>query len=110
MNMTIESAIHQEDPNRQISRAVARLHAGILALVFGLACGGGLFVMTIWLIVKGGPNVGLHLQLLEHYFIGYSVTWTGAFVGLFEGGLFGAALGYTVGMIYNRIVGLRNPQ
>ncbi len=98
---------NKQDPNRQISRAVARLHAGILALIFGAICGLGLFVMTAWLVVKGGPRAGLHLELLHHYFIGYSVTWPGAFVGLGEGGLFGALFGWIIGIIYNRIVGLR---
>ncbi len=97
----------RQDPNREISRAVARLHAGIMALIFGAVCGLGLFVMTAWLVIKGGPMVGLHLELLHHYFIGYSVTWPGAFVGLFEGGLLGALLGWGIGMIYNRIVGVR---
>lgn len=95
------------DSMQQVSRAVARLKAGILALVFGGLFGVGLFMMTAWLVVKGGEQVGLHLQLLGHYFIGYSVSWPGAFVGLFYGALVGGVLGWTIGMIYNRIVGIR---
>jgi hypothetical protein len=30
--------------------------------------------MTIWLVIKGGPNMGQHLQLLGQYFVGYSVS------------------------------------
>jgi hypothetical protein len=91
----------------QLSHAVARIHAGVLALVFAIICGGGLFIMTVWLIIKGGENVGLHLQLLGQYFIGYSVSWKGSFVGLFYGGAIGWVVGWTIGMIYNRIVGIR---
>ena len=40
-----------------------------------------MFVMTTWLLIKGGPHVGQHLQLLSNYFIGYSVTWWGCCCG-----------------------------
>lgn len=96
-----------EDPTQEITKAVARLQASILALVFGLLGGLTLFVMTAWLLIKGGPNVGQTLQLLGNYFIGYSVTWPGAFVGLFYGALVGSVIGWVIGVIYNRIVGIR---
>ncbi len=96
-----------DDPTRQVTRAVARLQAGILAVVIGALFGIGLFVMTAWLIVKGGSQVGLHLQLLGNYFIGYSVTWTGAIVGLLWGAALGGVVGWIIGMVYNRVVGLR---
>lgn len=95
------------DSTQEVSRAVARLKAGVLALVFGGLFGVGLFTMTAWLVVKGGQQVGLHLQLLRNYFWGYSVSWPGAFVGLLYGALVGGVIGWTIGMIYNRIVGLR---
>ncbi|MBI4718941.1 MAG: hypothetical protein HY763_14135 [Planctomycetes bacterium] len=93
--------------DREVVRRVARIKAGILAVVLGLICGGGLFLMTVWLLVKGGPMVGEHLKLLRHYFIGYSVTWGGAFVGLFWGLLVGGLAGWAVGITYNRIVVMR---
>lgn len=96
-----------EDPTQDITRAVARLQGGVLALVFGVLGGLTLFVMTAWLLIKGGPNVGQTLNLLGHYFIGYSVTWPGAFVGLFYGALVGGIVGWVIGVIYNRIVGIR---
>jgi hypothetical protein len=91
----------------QVSRSVARIKAGVLALIFAFLGGVGLFITTAWLILRGGPNVGLHLQLLSNYFIGYSVTWGGCFVGLFYGALVGGVIGWTIGMIYNRIVKLQ---
>jgi hypothetical protein len=72
-----------------------------------MAGGLGIFVMTVWLLIKGGPQVGLHLQLLSHYFIGYSVTWTGSVVGCFYGALIGGIVGWTIGKIYNGVVGIR---
>jgi hypothetical protein len=63
--------------------------------------------MTAWLLIKGGPQVGAHLQLLGHYFIGYSVTWKGSLVGLFYGALVGGVVGWSIGTIYNGIVAIR---
>lgn len=96
-----------DNPTREVSRAVARIKAGILALLFGALGGAGLFIATVWLLIKGGPRVGEHLRLLRHYFIGYDVTWPGAFVGLIYGALVGGLFGWCIGLIYNRIVGLR---
>jgi hypothetical protein len=96
----------QED-ERAVVRAIARLHAGVLAAVGALVGGVGLFALTAWLLVKGGPNVGAHLQLLNQYFPGYAVTWAGCFIGLFYGGVVGAAVGWCIGAVYNLVVGLR---
>jgi hypothetical protein len=91
----------------EVSRAIARIQAGVLAVVCGLLAGVGLFLMTVWLVIKGGSNVGPHLGLLGQYFIGYSVTWAGSLVGFFYGLLAGGVVGWSIGKIYNLIVGLR---
>jgi hypothetical protein len=94
----------------EVSRAIARIQAGVLAVVCGLLGGVGLFLMTIWLVIKGGPHVGAHLNLLGHYFIGYSVTWTGSVVGFFYGLLVGGLIGWSIGKIYNGVAALRHRQ
>jgi hypothetical protein len=91
----------------ELSRAVARIRTGALALVCAMIGGGGLFLMTAWLLLKGGPHVGQHLQLLSQYFIGYSVTWWGTVVGFFYGAFCGGILGWAIGRIYNKIVAIR---
>jgi hypothetical protein len=90
-----------------IRAAVARLRAGITAVVFGMVCGLGLFVATIWLLIRGGPFVGKTLGLLGNYFPGYSVTWAGAVIGLVYGIAFGAVVGWSTASIYNSITELR---
>lgn len=90
-----------------IGRAVTKLHAGVLATVSGMIGGLVLFMMTVLLVIQDGPQVGQHLQLLSHYFIGYSVTWGGSLVGLLYGALTGAFLGWAVGYIYNLVIGIR---
>jgi len=91
----------------ELSRAVAKIQAGVLAFVCGLIGGLGLFLMTVWLLLEDGPQVGSHLRLLSNYFIGYSVTWGGSVIGLLYGALTGGVLGWTIGYIYNKVVGLR---
>ena len=104
---TTMEAAKFEEMQQDIGRAVARLKAGILSLVFGLIAGIGLFAMTAILLLDGGPNAGLHLNLLGNYFIGYKVTWPGAFIGFGWGFVAGAAVGWLIGITYNRIVGIR---
>ena len=60
-----------------INKTIARLRASVMAVVFGLVGGLGLFLATAWLLIQGGPGVGYHLSLLDNYFPGYTVTWPG---------------------------------
>ena len=98
----------KESLDREVRRAVARLKAGILGLVFGLISGVGLFAMTAILLIENGPNTGYHLSLLGNYFIGYTVTWKGAFIGFLWAFAVGAVVGWLIGIIYNRIVRIRS--
>jgi len=95
------------DEMRAVSQMVVRLHATVLAVVGAVVTGMGLFLITVWLVLKGGPQVGVHLQLLRHYFIGYSVSWSGSLLGLCYGALLGGVLGWSVGKIYNGVLLMR---
>jgi len=97
----------QKGQTDELSQAIARIKTDALAAVCAVIGGIGLFVLTIWLVIKGGPNTGAHLQLLSQFFIGYSVTWWGSFVGLFYGALTGGVIGWSVGRIYNQVVNFR---
>ncbi|HKQ75549.1 MAG TPA: hypothetical protein VJ810_17760 [Blastocatellia bacterium] len=96
-----------ENEHEELSRTVIRIQAGVLAVVCALIGGIGLFGMTVWLLIKGGESVGMHLQLLGNYFIGYTVTWTGSLIGFLYGALFGGLVGWTIGKIYNVVAGFR---
>ena len=91
-----------------VARAIARLRAGIVAIVTGMIGGVALLAATLWLVIKGGPNVGQHLGLLRSYYPGYAVTWTGAFVGFVYGALTGAILGWCVAWLYNVLASWRS--
>lgn len=90
-----------------LRRATARLRAGIMAIVCGMTAGTGMAAATLWLVVRDGPRVGLHLGLLGNYFPGYSVTWMGVALGFLYGTLTGAILGWSVAWVYNQVADRR---
>lgn len=51
----MEPRVSQKD---EVSHTLARIKADALALVCGLIGGVGLFTMTVWLVIKGGPSAG----------------------------------------------------
>lgn len=93
-------ATRTDDPIRQ---TLLQLNARAWGISAGILLGGGLFIATAVLLIKGGPNVGQHLQLLSAFFPGYRVTWAGAGVGFVYGFVLGYALGRLVGTVYNRL-------
>ena len=103
----------QQEPDSTVSeeeillRATRTLSGKVLGTVFGLLSGLVLWVITIWLVVKGGENVGQHLGLLGQLFPGYSVTFGGSFVGLLYGFAVGFLFGWCLGWIYNTVVALK---
>ena len=92
----------------RLVHAVVILNAKILGLILGIILGLIIFIATIWLVLKGGPVVGPHLELLGQFFIGYRVSFWGSIIGFFWGFAVGSLIGTTIGWIYNRIVELRN--
>jgi hypothetical protein len=87
-----------------VKTTLLRLNARAWGISFGLLLGGGLFAATALLIIKGGAQVGPHLELLSAFFPGYHVTWAGAFIGFVYAFVLGYALGRIIGGVYNRIV------
>jgi len=89
---------------RVIIEAFARLDRGALGLAVGTLCGVGVFLATIILVVKGGEVVGPNLALLAQFFYGYTVTITGAFVGLVYGFVVGFVVGWLIALLRNVLV------
>lgn len=99
----------------KLFKGILRFNANILGLVLGLIVGLAVFVATNWLVIKGGHVtdngkyvVGPHLQLLSQFFFGYSVSFLGSIIGFFYGFGVGTLCGAAFGLIYNKIVDLRN--
>jgi hypothetical protein len=109
-------ALNRMSPDRPIGpanpstdpllREVVRLNSVMMGIVSGLLAGLVIFAATLWLVIKGGPNVGQHLVLLAQFFPGYRVTLLGSFVGFGYGVLTGFLIGFVVGRLYNYIVRL----
>lgn len=87
-----------------LDTAIRTLNARAWGIAVGLLFGVGLFLATIILVIKGGPNVGAHLELLSNYFPGYRVTTLGSFVGFVYGFVLGYGTGRVIGSVYNRLV------
>jgi hypothetical protein len=96
----------RKDPIR--AEAILRLNGPILGIVSGGIAAVGLFLMTNWLVVKGGPNVGQHLGVLSRIFIGYSVTFVGSLLGLPYAFAAGFVTGWLVARLYNLVVSWRH--
>ncbi len=86
-----------------LEKAVVRLNAKLMGIVVGFLAGLGLFLATMILVLKGGPNVGEHLGLLSQFFPGYSVTFLGSFVGFFYAFVVGFVIGSVLGAVYNKV-------
>lgn len=86
-----------------VQASVLRLNARAWGISTGLLLGGGLFLATIFLVIRGGPNVGQHLSMLRVFLPGYSVTWTGAVIGFIYAFVLGYGLGRIIGSVYNRL-------
>lgn len=88
---------------QQLEHALLRLNARAWGIATGLLLGLGLFLATVILVIKGGPNAGQHLRLIRVFFPGYSVSWGGALIGFVYAFVVGYALGRLVGAVYNRL-------
>lgn len=86
-------------------RSIRRLNARAWGIALGLLFGGGLFAATNILVLKGGPRVGQHLELLSVFLPGYSVSFAGSLVGFVYLFVIGYGVGRIVGGVYNWLVG-----
>ena len=92
----------------KLFKGVLRINSKVLGLALGLVWGLIIFLLTNWLVIKGGDEVGPHLALLGQYFIGYRVSFFGSLIGLAYGFALGTLFGTIIGWLYNKIVDYRN--
>ncbi|MCL4523062.1 MAG: hypothetical protein M1453_09150 [Acidobacteria bacterium] len=104
----LDEIMAEDQPKEQLPSplllAFAPMHRTAMGAAFGVVLGGLLFLMTMALVVKGGYPVGPTLSLLGQFFFGYTVTFPGAFVGLFWGWSVGFLLGWGFAVVRNLIV------
>ena len=87
-------------------RAFSRLDKLAFATATGTVAGLGVFLATIWLLIKNGEVVGPNLELLSQYFVGYSVSFHGAFVGTAYSFFWGFLWGWVFAYVRNFSLGL----
>ena len=102
--MSDELTEQEKSLEKIVMTRLARLSATIYGIVFGLVFGFGIFVATLWLVIRGGPVVGPNLSLLGQFFLGYSVTFWGSLVGFVYGFITGFIIGFSIAAIYNWII------
>lgn len=83
--------MHAGDPT--VESTLERVSARAWGVAVGSILGGGLFLATLVLVIKGGEDVGQHLGLLSNVLPGYDVTLAGAFIGF----VYAFVLGYAGG-------------
>lgn len=89
-----------------IVQSLAKLDKIALGVSVGTLFGLVIFLATNILVFKGGDPIGPNLALLSQYFIGYEVTATGSFIGLFYGFVSGFMLGWLSAFLRNAVVAL----
>jgi hypothetical protein len=87
-----------------LSAVFAKMDVPAMTVAAGTLSALLLFLATATLLIQtvpGGYLVGPHLSDLADYFPGYSVSWPGAFVGIFYGFLVGSVAGFAAAVYWN---------
>ena len=93
--------IREDIPDALIIRTFARMDRLAFATAIGSVSGLLILVATLFLVFKDGSVVGPKLQLLGQYFLGYTVTLKGAFIGFAYGFTWGFLFGWLFAYLRN---------
>lgn len=103
-----ETAVMERLPADQresiIMWAFAKLDVVAFVGASAAVAGAALFLLTMFLIVKGAPPgvpVGPHLAGLAEFFPGYSVSAVGAGIGAAYASALGAVIGFALASVWN---------
>ena len=91
--------------NEVLIRAFARIDKFAFATSVGSVCGLVIFIATLLLFIKSGKVADRNLQLLGQYFIGYTVTTKGAFIGMAYSFFWGFIWGWLIAYLRNFSLG-----
>jgi hypothetical protein len=80
-----------------------KLSIKAFALTSGILWGAIVCFSTLWLLIRGYD--GRLISQLDHFYVGYTFSAAGAFVGLGWGFVDGALLGAIFAWLYNRLAG-----
>jgi hypothetical protein len=81
------------------------LHKRAFGMAIGVATGLSFFVATAIVLLRPGVTAP-DLHILDQYFYGYTVSWTGAFIALAWGFVAGFVMGWFAAFMRNFIIAL----
>ena len=93
-------SVHSPGRPGSVDEPFLPLHKRAFGTAVGLAAALLHFVLTL-LTMRIAPQSRLGLGLLSEYFNGYSVTWSGAFVGAAWAGFSGFVMGWFLAFCRN---------
>jgi hypothetical protein len=96
--------VNLDETEKLIVQSLAKLDGIALGISLGTLFGLVIFFATNILIIKGGEVVGPRLVLLNQYFIGYEISFTGSLIGMLYGFVSGFVLGWLIAFLRNFVV------
>ncbi len=87
-------------------RILSRLDKAALAGAVGITAGAVLFLMTLVAVLQADPFLTQNLSLISEFFAGYTVSFSGAFLGLLHGLIWGGVVGWLFAYVHNMAIGL----
>jgi hypothetical protein len=100
MSAPLDRQLDREQ-EQALRRVMLRINEQGWGIAIGTVLGLGLFIATNFLIIRGGEDVGKHLNMLGVYFPGYRVTFIGSLIGFVYAFVLGYGIGRTIGVVYN---------
>jgi hypothetical protein len=89
-----------------VARAFAPVHKGALGVAVAVVGGVAVFAVTAFHLVVRPGHAAFEVWLLDNYLPGYTVSWTGAFIGLVWGSVIGFVTGWSVAFVRNSVIAL----
>lgn len=96
----LRSTDTSQPPALPLLRAFAPLHTVALGVACGVVLGGGIFFVTVALLIHSEHPTSI-MGLLGQFFYKYSLSWKGAFIGLLWGLGTGFVLGWSFALLRN---------
>jgi protoporphyrinogen oxidase len=91
----------EREEHEELALVFAKFDRLAMGVAGGAVAAALIMVLTLFLVIKGGPVIGPNLALLRQYFPGYRVTLGGAFIGAVYAFVVGGVLGWTAAAIRN---------
>jgi protoporphyrinogen oxidase len=95
--MSPDEKVEQEE----LALVFAKFDRLAMGVASGVIAAALIMILTLLLVIKGGPVVGPNLSLLNQYFPDYSVTLGGAFIGAAYAFVVGGVIGWTLAAVRN---------